>query len=289
MKFLHIIYALIVPIAWGINVVAMKVSVTEFPALFSNLIRFGLAAIILIPFLKKITFNKYLFYTVFYYSTGISLATLSVRGDASAALTILLFQLNVPITALLSSLIFKDKLDARKLLGIFISFVGIGVIFFKPHMKYDYESIFLVLLSACFWAMFNINLKQINDPNKMSLLGWVLLISVPYLFVTCIYFDHFDYDIAIHASLFAWGGIILSAIFSTIVGFGLWSYLVQRYPLSIIAPFNLLAPISGALFSFVVFGEKLNFAFAVGTIITLIGVITVVIGRKKSGSKTATK
>jgi O-acetylserine/cysteine efflux transporter len=284
MILIDMIYAFIIPLAWGVNVVSMKASVTEFPALLSNLLRFVLAGMILLPFLKKIKIEKHLFYTAFYYSTGISLATLSVKGDASASLAILIFQLNVPITAILSSLLLKDSLNAKRILGIVISFVGISVIFLKPHIQYNYTSIFLILLSACFWAMFNINLKQVNEKNKLSLLGWVLLLSIPYLFVTCICFDHFDTRIIARASTFAWTGIIISALFSTIIGFGLWSYLVQKYPLSMVAPFNLLAPIFGALFSYLVFDEQLNYVFWIGTSITLAGVITVVLGADNAKS-----
>ena len=279
------ICTLIVPLAWGINVVSMKVSVSEFPALLSNLLRFVIAGLILLVFLRKIKFDKYLFYTAFYYSTGISLATLSVTGDTSASLVILLFQLNVPITALLSHLLLKDHLNAKRIIGIVVSFIGISIIFLKPHTEYNYTSIFLVLLSACFWAMFNINLKQVKEANKISLLGWVLIISIPYLFLTCLYFGHFEYKIIAHASSFAWSGILASAIFSTIIGFGLWSYLVQKYPLSMIAPFNLLAPIYGALFSYLIFDEQLNYMFWFGTAITLAGVITVVLGQENATAK----
>lgn len=276
---------LIVPFTWGLNVVAMKASVTEFPALLSNLLRFVFAGLLLLPFLRKIKFQKHLLYAAFYYSTGISLATLAVTGDASASLVILFFQLNVPMTAVLSCFLLDDRLNAKIILGIIVSLLGVAVIFLKPHIKYNYTSIFLVLLSACFWAMFNINLKQVREPNKMSLLGWVLVISIPYLFLTCLFFGHFEYKIIAHASTFAWTGILVSAIFSTIIGFGLWSYLVQKYPLSMIAPFNLLAPIFGALFSYIIFGEQLNYMFWIGTAITLAGVITVVLGQDNAAAK----
>ena len=54
------------------------------------------------------------------------------------------------------------------------------------------------------------------------------------------------------------GAISYIVCVATWFGFGSWNWLVQRYPLSTIAPFTLLVPIIGTISSVVCLGEPLQ-------------------------------
>ena len=45
---------------------------------------------------------------------------------------------------------------------------------------------------------------------------------------------------------------------STLLGFGLWTYLMSRYPVNRVTPFTLLVPVVGLTTGWLAFGEALQ-------------------------------
>ena len=89
-------------------------------------------------------------------------------------------------------------------------------------------------------------------------------------------------------SLKSMAAVAYIAWISTLLGFGLWTYLMSRYPVNRVAPFTLLVPVVGLTTGWVVFGEQLlpvHFAGAgllmAGLVVNLFGgtAWTAVMGR----------
>ena len=55
------------------------------------------------------------------------------------------------------------------------------------------------------------------------------------------------------------------------IGFGLWSWLLSRHPVALVAPFSLLVPVFGLSAAALVFGETLNALAMVGIGVVLAG------------------
>ncbi|MGV7733177.1 EamA family transporter, partial [Mycobacterium kansasii] len=61
-------------------------------------------------------------------------------------------------------------------------------------------------------------------------------------------------SIGAHSGLIALAGLVYIVVLATIVGLGLWTYLMGRYPASRVAPFSLLVPIVGITTSWLALG-----------------------------------
>ena len=65
---------------------------------------------------------------------------------------------------------------------------------------------------------------------------------------------------------------------SSWVGYGIWNWLLHRYPASEVAPHSLLVPAAGLLTAFLADGERLTVAASVGGVLLVVGVAAVSLG-----------
>jgi O-acetylserine/cysteine efflux transporter len=70
-------------------------------------------------------------------------------------------------------------------------------------------------------------------------------------------------------------------IASSLVAHTGYYYLVQRYPVSSIAPITVLSPIFAVLFAVALLGNRLTERLVLGGLITLTGVVVVAMREKK--------
>jgi len=59
---------------------------------------------------------------------------------------------------------------------------------------------------------------------------------------------------------------------STIVGYGLWSFLLKRYPAAVVAPFSLLVPLFGLSSAALLLGERPGPQKLAGAALIILGV-----------------
>ncbi|NYF97147.1 EamA family transporter [Janibacter cremeus] len=72
--------------------------------------------------------------------------------------------------------------------------------------------------------------------------------------------------------LLAWGGLAYTALVATVVGSGLWTWLMSRHNAGSVAPFSLLVPITGLTLAWALLGETPSPVELVGGVLVIIGV-----------------
>ena len=70
------------------------------------------------------------------------------------------------------------------------------------------------------------------------------------------------------------------AFVATLLGYGLWSRLLSRYPASQVAPFSLLVPVVGLSSAWLFLGEALSAVQWVGAAIVMLGLLINVFGAR---------
>jgi len=69
------------------------------------------------------------------------------------------------------------------------------------------------------------------------------------------------------------GAVAYLALLSTLLGYGLWTQLLQRYPASTVAPLSLLVPVIGLLSAMLLLGEFPSGMQWLGTLGVLLGMV----------------
>jgi O-acetylserine/cysteine efflux transporter len=134
--------------------------------------------------------------------------------------------------------------------------------------------------AASMWALGNIVTRTLGKVNLVGRVVWGRLVPpLPFLALSWL----LEGPEAIEAAL---RGISLDSILvliylafgATILGYGLWSRLLSRYPVSQVAPFSLLVPVVGLTSSALLLDERLGPLQVLGALLVMLGLLINVCG-----------
>jgi O-acetylserine/cysteine efflux transporter len=272
MSLADLLLATLVMAIWGFNFVVVKLGIGEFPGLMLTGLRFALVALLLLPFyrpsLKHLKPLVLLSFTLGVVHFGLLLVGL--RGIDAAASAIVL-QLQVPFSALLAFLLFRERLGLGRFLGMGLAFSGVALLAGEPQ-RIELLGLFLVILSAFGFASSTMVMKSAGQMHPLAITGGVCALGAPQLFLLSAIFEQGQIAALSQASWIGWGAVAYTAVFASIVAHSLWYKLVRRYPVNVVVPFSLLAPVLGILSSVLALGEPFGLHKALGAACTLSGV-----------------
>ncbi len=269
----HLLLMVGISFAWGMNFVMAKLGLSEVPPLLFSALRFGMIAVLLVPFLRvapgqmrnvaviAITAGG-LHFALLY--TGLSLI------DASVAAVVV--QLNVPFATGLSIVFLGETVGWRRWIGLALAFGGVAIISFDPMVFSYINGLVLVACGAFSMAVAMIVMRRLEGVGPFQLQAWLAWISAPVLLIMSLTLETDHIAVIAAAPLWAWGTIVYSAIAASIFGHAGMYYLIQRYEVSLVGPLTLLAPVLGIVFGVSLLGEGLTWRILMGGFVTLIGV-----------------
>lgn len=265
--------ALIVVIIWAYNTVLVKLGVAEIPPLFLTTLRFIVVALMTVPFTridrKDIKLLILLAFTFGFMHFSLIFIALSY---AEAGISAIFVQLGTPFAIIIASVIFKEQLKIKQLIGIIVSFYGILVLFGSPDMPGIVPSIFLVS-SALGWAITNVIIKkQTSNMTPLTLIGWSSLFAVPLVGFLSFLFEHDHISSLVNAGWTGWSSLFYSAIVSSIFSYSLWYWLLQKYPINSIIPLSLLSPVFSVFFGIVILNESFDANKILGSCLVVAGI-----------------
>jgi O-acetylserine/cysteine efflux transporter len=141
----------------------------------------------------------------------------------------------------------------------------------------------LTVAAAALWGCGNIVTRAVGRYGPMNQFAFIVWSSVvaPLPFVAlALVMDGPGAVLAAvqHLSLTSMAAVAYIAWISTLLGFGLWTSLMSRYPVNRVAPFTLLVPVVGLTTGWVVFGEQLLPVHFAGAGLLMAGLVVNVFG-----------
>src|SRR5579872_6585499 len=119
MRFSHLLIALVVCVAWGLNAVAAKVGVTFIPPVFFTGLRFVFVLMFLAPWLRRAPGQWAVLLPAVFFMGGLHFALIFSGAKYSDASTMAIVnQLYVPISVLLAMVWLKERVTLWRWLGI---------------------------------------------------------------------------------------------------------------------------------------------------------------------------
>lgn len=267
--------ALCVVVIWGFNFVAIKLSVTEIPPITLIVLRFSLTAVILIPLFRitKIQLLQILPVSLVLGVGHFGLLYIGLRG-ADAATSALLIQLGVPFSSILAAIFFADKLGWKRSIGMGMAFCGAAFLAGEPQGGAIISIIALVVSAFC-WAWANILIKKLQGIHPLAVIGWMGLITTPFIAMLSYVMETGQVDAVLSASPIAWMTLAYTIIGSSILAYSLWYSLISRLDVNQVVPFTLLAPMIGVGAGVLILGETLSVYKIIGGLMTIVGVFII--------------
>lgn len=289
MKPSHLLLALLCAVLWGYGFVPSKYGAAHMPPLLFLALRFFLIVAMTIWFvpLPRGQWRPVIYYSLSLGVGHFALLYVGLRLGVEATTASIIWLSQVPLTTLLAFFVLGDRPGVRTLVGMAVALAGSASLIAEPRISGEPLAITLVVLSSVLWAVAAILAKRLPQLSPLALNAWMGLISLPILVVLSLILEPDQYgewlvpDWRLHASL------VYMAVLSSIVGYGIWFYLLRRHPVSRTAPFLLLVPIIGAISSVLSLNDPITWRTVISGLITFAGVALIVIRRPQAATPPA--
>jgi len=286
MNVTDLLLALLVNFAWGLNYIAGKAGAGQFQPLFFTSLRFFFLLLVMLPWLRPAPGYMWpLLRVAFLLGVGhFSMMFLGLNAGGNIASVAIATQLYVPFSAILAAIFLREKITALRIVAILIAFCGIIVIGFDPTVFKHLDAIFWVIGAALMLAIATVMMRQFPNLGVFKLQAWIALVATPSLFFLSLIFESNHWQVLTNARLSDFWTPLYSAIGASVIGHGLVYRLLGRYPVSIVTPLMLLAPILASWFGVLFFHDVIGWRLVIGGVLTLGGVVLVSVkGKRKPG------
>lgn len=279
-----ILLAAVVIVAWGVNFVIIKVGLDGVPPMLLGALRFMLAAFPAILFIRRPDMPLR---WLLAYGLTISLGQFAFLFSAMyvgmpAGLASLVLQAQAFFTLGFAALFIGETVRRSSLIGLVVAAAGLLLIGSESGRAFTLAGFVLTLCAAAMWGLGNVVTKRIGKVNLVSLVVWGSLIPpLPFLALSLILEGPAQIEAALRSiSLNSLLAIAYLAFIATLLGYGLWSRLLSRYPASQVAPFSLLVPVVGLSSAWLFLGEALSAVQWAGAAIVMLGLLINVFGAR---------
>ncbi len=277
-----LLLALVVIIVWGMNFVVIRIGLDGMPPMLLGALRFLLAAFPAVLFIKR---PQIPLRWLLAYGLTISLGQFAFLFSAMtigmpAGLASLVLQSQAFFTLLFAVMLLGERFRLINLVGLLVAAGGLLLIGAQGDGLMTVAGFVLTLCAAAMWAMGNIVTRKLGKVNLIGLVVWGSLVP-PLPFFALSWF--LEGPKAIESALRGFNFnsmlvLVYLAFGATILGYGLWSRLLSRYPASQVAPFSLLVPVVGISSAALLLDEHLSNLQLLGALIVMLGLLLNVCG-----------
>ncbi|AKH16382.1 membrane protein [Deinococcus soli (ex Cha et al. 2016)] len=288
-----LLLALLITGIWGVNFIVIKWSVAGAPPLLVAALRFAVAALPAVFFVPRPQLPARLLwgYGLLVGVVQFGLLYLAIQLGMSAGLGSLLMQMQAFFTAILAARLLGERIQPWQAAGMTAAFGGMALIGALSGGDLPLVSLGLTLLAALGWAGSNLVVRASGGANMLSLVVWSALIPpIPLTLLAGLTggWDAVGHTLT-HSGWGFWAAIVFMGLGNTVLGFGLWSVLIQRHGAARVAPLSLLVPVFGLIASALAYHEAFPPGKAIGALLVFAGLTLHVFGGRwwpRSGQRT---
>jgi O-acetylserine/cysteine efflux transporter len=272
-----------ITLIWGANLVVSKYGVSEIPPVLFAFLRFAILGVILVPFMRVHPGQMSALVVAALLSGGLhfALCFVGLALAESVSAVAIATQLGVPFTTLLSVALLDEVVRWRRWTGILLAFAGVFIMGFDPRIAARWHALALVIASAFVGSLGLIAVKKLQGFRPLELQAWFAWISVPVLLLVSLAIERPALEDLAHVSAGAWGALLFTALGASLLAHTGFFHLVQRYPVTSVAPVTVLAPLFSVVFSVLFLGDRLTPRLVIGGACTLLGVLIITLRERR--------
>lgn len=277
----HSLLALLVVVIWGGNFVVIDAGQEDVPPLLFLALRFIVVCLPAIFFLKppQIGWRQILLIGGFLSLGQFTLLYLALALGMPPGLASLLLQTQVMFSLAVAALVLRERPSRRQLIGAFIGMLGLAIIVISHSQSAPWLPLLVTLASALAWSVGNVLARRAQATSGLSLVVWSGVVVPLPAFALSLVVDSppVVWQALTNLSWVAIGSTVYTAVFASLIGYGIWNSLLTRYPTSAVVPFTLLVPVVGILAAWLVQNEQPSVAELMGGAIMLAGLAAAVV------------
>jgi drug/metabolite transporter (DMT)-like permease len=273
--------AAVVAVLWGANFLAIHVGLEHYPPLFLAALRFAVLAIptvLLVP-RPRVPLRWLIGYGLGFGTVQFLFLFVAMDVGMPTGLASLVLQASAPFTVLLGAVLLRERMSARQIVGITLAVVGLLAIAVAQAQAAALIPLVLTLIGALGWAFGNLAARLADPPNPLHLTLWMSVVPpIPLLAASLLTEGPAAEWAALRAAVTPEGvpgvlSIAYLAILATVLGSGIWTTLMRRYPAGVVAPYSLLVPVVGIALAAAALGERPSAVELVAGVVIIGGVL----------------
>lgn len=272
-----------VVVIWGVNNAAAKVATEVMPPLLTGAIRFAIAAVCLVGFVrppfpnwKSLVLIAVLGGPVHY---GLIYLAFWLAEDVSPVAVAT--QLWIPFTTLFAFLLLGERVSKYALAGMAVAFAGVAWMTLDAHAFQDWKAIAVGTVGTSVWAIVTVVARRTTSIPPLKMQGLLALVALPGLTLGSAVFETGQVE-AIRAATppiwvcLAWAGLVSSVIATSLV-----FWLVQRREAGRVTPYLLATPVVSIAIGWAWLGDVLTAQILTGAALTIAGVGVVAVAERR--------
>ena len=279
----------IINLFWGLNIVAVKMSVTMLAPFAAGGLRMLVVLVVCLTGLRIVPGRMRLLLLLGLLNGGayFVIVNLSMRVSENISALAIAGQMGVPFALILGVLFQKERIALPRLVGIALSFGGVVLLVFDPAVAREVPGLLLTLLGTLVFAAGSLLQRRLAGISVLTLYAWIGLMGCATMTILSLLFEPGVIARLPDLRLGQFGWILFSAPGSTLVGHGGMAWLLQRHPLPTVMPLTLGTPVISVLASSWMFGTVLTPLMIAGGIVALSGVAIITVRSARSSRITA--
>lgn len=274
MRSAYVLLILVIDLLWAFNIIAIKEAVMAMPPLLSVALRYSVVLLACATALRIVEGRMGMILAMALITGAIQfgLGAYSYHVAHNLSALAIAGQLGVPLSLILAILIDGERIAWRRTVGILLALAGVTLLVFDPRIVDERLGIFLTFGASLCWAIGNLLFRRLAGVPVLTLYGWQALISIPLLLLASHFAEPGGLAGLRHVPMGAFGWIVYSAIAATLIGHVGMSWLLQRYPVTLITPYTLPTPLLAVVFATMYYGTPVTPLMWVGGALTIAGV-----------------
>ena len=286
MRTRDVLIGLVVVVVWGFNFIAIKLGVQEMPPLLLAALRFVFTvfpAIFIVPRPPlswtwligiALTLNVGQFVFLFW----------GITVGMPAGLASVVIQSQAFFTLMVAVVWLGEEWRRHHLAGLGLAACGMVVIGSQIGGDMNIIGFLMVVGAAISWGVGNVVMRQATRGappfSALALIIWAGALSIPPLLILSLVAEGFgQWEAAWHDLTWTGiGSVLYLAYAATFIGYGLWSWLIIRYPASVVAPLALLVTVVGLSSTALLLGEAVMLWQGAGAMLVMAGLVVHVFG-----------
>ena len=280
-----LVLALLVILVWGVNFAVIKVGLVGVPPLLLGALRFMLAAFPALLFFKapRVPLRLYLAFGLTMSVGQFAFLFSAIHVGMPSGLASLVLQSQSFFTLVLTALWLRERWQGNQLAGLLLAAGGLVLIGSAHGASMPLLGFLLTVAAAAMWACGNIVSRAVGRHGPMNQLAFVVWASLvpplPLLALSVLIEGPAAISTALQGfGLASFASVAYLAWAATLFGYGVWTFLLSRYPINRVAPFTLLVPLVGLTTGWLAFGETLQPVHFIGGALLMVGLFVNLFG-----------
>lgn len=274
-------------LVWGLNNAAAKLATEALPPLFMGGVRFLVALLFLLPFLKPPwpPWRQMLPLVLLAGPLHFGLVYVAFAMVHNLSPIVVALQLWIPMTALFAWLLLKETMPWPAVMGMIIAFVGVAWMSLDPHGAADLPGLAIGVLASGLWAWATVLMRRAPSIRPLKMQAITSLAAAPVLLAASFAFEPNVVQKAAAATPFVWSLVLFAALASTVGATALLFWLVQRREAGRVTPWFLLTPLVSCTIGVGFMGDAVTPQLVAGGLATMVGVALVALTERRAAEQ----